>query len=118
MDAIYPTGPSGLLVFLFVTVALGGAAAFATGRAVASQWKPLTQLVLYTALLTLAARFLHYALFKQPFLDPRNLVIDFTVLLLIALMGHRLARVRQMTNQYPWKFKANGPFNWSTRPDA
>lgn len=116
MDAIYPTGPSGLLVFIVVTVMLAGAAAQATGRAVASQWKPLWQLVFYIGLLTLACRFLHYALFAQPFLDPRNVAIDFIVLLVIAIIGFRIARTRQMTQQYPWMYEARGPLTWAKRP--
>ncbi|MEO1282218.1 MAG: DUF6867 family protein [Pseudomonadota bacterium] len=115
MDAIYPTGPSGLAVFLLVTVLLAGAAAFATGRAIASQWKPVIQLVAYTFLLAMVARFLHYALFKQPFLDPRNVAVDFAVLLFIALIGFRVARSRQMVRQYPWIFKTNGPLSWLER---
>lgn len=118
MEMIYPTGPSGLAVFVFVTLMLAGAAAFATGRAVASKWQPLWQLVVFVGLLTLACRFLHYALFHQPFLDLRNVAVDFVVLLVIALAGFRLARQRQMVGQYPWLFEASGPMSWRRRSDA
>ncbi|MEO1205666.1 MAG: DUF6867 family protein [Pseudomonadota bacterium] len=114
-DVIYPTGPSGLAVFILVTVLIAGAAAFATGRAIARQWKPMLQLVAYTFLLALVARFLQFALFNQPFLDPRNVGVDFVVLLIIALIGFRMARTRQMAGQYPWKFKAKGPVTWTER---
>lgn len=118
MEAIYPTGPSGLAVFIFVTLVLAGAAAFATGRAVASKWQPLWQLAVYVGLITLACRFLHYALFKQPFLDLRNVAIDFAVLLAIALVGFRIARRRQMVGQYPWLFEGAGPMLWRPRSGA
>jgi len=115
MDQFYPTGPNGLAVFLFVTVALAGAAAWATGRAVAMTWKPYWQLALYVILLTLAARFLHYALFKQPFLTVQNVIVDFLVLLVISLVGHRLYRAFQMTRQYPWLYRQTHPFGWSAK---
>ncbi|MEM1371044.1 MAG: DUF6867 family protein [Pseudomonadota bacterium] len=115
LSAIYPTGPSGLAVFLTVTVVIAGAAAFATGRAVARQWKPLGLLAFYVLLLTGACRFLHYALFAQPFLDLRNVVIDFAVLLAIALIGYRFARHRQITEQYPWLFTRSGLLGWKQR---
>lgn len=117
MDAIYPTGPAGLAVFVFVTVVLAGAAAFATGRAIALKWGALWHLAFYIALLTFACRFLHYALFRQPFLDPRNVAIDFAVLIAIAFLGFRLARRRQMIGQYPWLFEGAGPMSWRRRSD-
>lgn len=117
-DAIYPTGPNGIWVFLIVTVGLAGAASQATGRAVAHKWAPYWQLVVYVALLTFAARFLHATLFAQPFLDPRNVIVDFVVLLLIATVGFRVARTRQMARQYPWLYEARSPFYWAQRNTA
>ncbi len=115
MDWLYPSSGNGLAVFLFVTVVLGGAAARATGRATALTWRPLWQLFGGIALLTLVVRFLHYALFHEPFLTAGNVAVDFTVLITFALVGYRMARARQMANQYPWAYEANGVFGWGRR---
>lgn len=112
MEMIYPTGPNGLAVFALVTVVLGGAASWATGRAIALTWKPFWQLGVYMALMTFAVRFIHYALFHQPFLTPGNVVIDFLALSAAALIGYRMMRAWQMQTQYPWEFEQAGPLSW------
>jgi hypothetical protein len=38
---LYEAGPQGLWIFLLATVALGGLAALATGRALAQTWRPI-----------------------------------------------------------------------------
>lgn len=119
MEVIYPTtGANGLWVFVLVTLVIGGAAALATGRAVAATWRPAWTVVPYAVMLTLAVRFLQYALFRQPFLAPGNLAVDALVLLALALTGYRIARARQMTRQYPWVFERAGPFSWRRRGAA
>lgn len=115
METLYPTGPSGLAVFLFVTVVLGGAASWATGRAVALTWKPFWQLALYMALLTFAVRFIHYALFHQPFLTAANVAVDYLVLLAIALTSFRAKRAAQMETQYPWAYVQAFPLGWRSK---
>ncbi|MCH9807365.1 MAG: hypothetical protein K0U74_06520 [Alphaproteobacteria bacterium] len=109
---IYPTGPNGFWVFILVTIILGGAASWATGRAIAIVWKPLWQLAAYMCLMTFAVRFLHYALFHQPFLTVGNVLIDYVVLAAIALIGYRMMRAWQMQAQYPWAFEQVGPLSW------
>lgn len=111
-ETIYPSGESGFWVFLLVSVALGGATAWATGRAIALTWRPIVQLIGYIFLLTLAVRFFHYALFHEPFLPLGAVIIDFFVLITFALLGFRYTRSAQMVSQYPWIFRRNGPLNW------
>lgn len=115
MDTIYPTGPNGLAVFALVTLVLGGAASWATGRAIAITWKPLWQLVLYSGLMTFAVRFIHYALFHQPFLTPGSVIIDYLVLLAIAFAGYRMMRAWQMQTQYPWVYSQTSPVSWQRK---
>lgn len=102
MPDIYASGPNGLWVFLLVTVLLGGGAAWATGNALAQTWRPVWQLVAYTLLLAGAVRFFHHALFAEPLLAPANYVIDWAVLIALALAGYRVTRARQMRRQYGW----------------
>lgn len=109
------TGNNGLWVFLLFTVVLGGAAAWATGRAISGTWRPFWQVPIYACLLTLAVRFLHFALFGEPLLAPGNVVIDYAVLVAFALAGHRLERMRAMTTQYDWLYQPSGKLGWVTR---
>lgn len=116
LDTIYPTsGANGFWVFVVVTLAMGGAAAIATGRAIASTWRPFWQIGLYALLLGAVVRFLQYALFQQPLLSLPNFVADSAILFALAVLGHRTARARQMTAQYPWAFEPAGPIGWQSR---
>jgi len=99
---LYDAGPNGDWVFLLVTVIMGGMAAYATGGAIASTWRPRWQLVVYGFLIAGAVRFIHHALFDEPFIAPRSYVVDLVVLVVAAAFGFRLTRSRQMREQYDW----------------
>ncbi len=109
---------NGFTSFLFLTVILGGAAAFMSGRAVAIQWKSLRLLIFYCLLLSLAVRFLHFALFEARLVSLKLLLIDFIVILLVGLLGFRITRVKQMVTQYRWLYQRSGLFWWRERADA
>src|SRR2546428_11822462 len=87
-------------VFLLVTVAMGGGAAWLAGRAIAATWRPWWHIAFYMLLLALAVRFLHYALFDAAFLSLHYYAIDYAVCLAFGLIGFRLMRVRQMVSRY------------------
>jgi hypothetical protein len=113
---IYETsGDYAFWVFLLLTVVLGGAAAWATGRAIADTWRPFWQVPVYAALLALAVRFLHFALFEEPLLAPGNLAVDYAVTLAGCALGHRFARARAMVTQYGWMYEKAGPLSWRAR---
>ncbi len=109
--------------FILVTCILGGGAAWMTGRAMASTWKPYWQMVMYMVLLGLAVRFIHFSLFSGTFfLPPAGFataayyyVVDFVVLLAIALTGHRYTRAKQMSTQYSFLYLRSGPLAWRDR---
>jgi hypothetical protein len=61
------TDEQSLGIFLLVTVAMGGGAAWLAGRAIAATWRPWWHIAFYMLLLALAVRFLHYALFDAAF---------------------------------------------------
>lgn len=104
-----------LPIFLFVTVALGGGAAYLTGRAVAITWRPLAQLIAYMVLLAAAVRFIHFALFHGTLLAPWFYLVDLVVLLALALLGFRVTRTFQMIDQYGWLYERAGPVAWRRR---
>ena len=97
----------GLLSFLILTCVIGGGMAFATGGAVAQGWKTMAHLVFYVFLLTLADRFLHYALFEGTLLSPLHFVVDFAILLGFAWLGFTLRRAAQMKRQYGFRSRGD-----------
>ena len=102
-------------LFLLVTVIMGGAAAWMTGRAIALTWRPTWQLPFYVAILGLFVRFLHFALFEGTLLSLHYYLVDCVVLIAFALAGYRYTRTGQMTTQYRWLYERTGPLTWRTR---
>jgi len=94
--------PGGFLVFLFLTLILGGAAAMASGAAIARTWRPVLQVPLYMIPLTLTVRFLNYALFQQKLLSVQYLLVTFVILTGLAMLGFYQRRRAQMQRQYGW----------------
>src|ERR1700730_5447842 len=109
---------SSLGVFLLVSVLMGGGAAWLAGRALAATWRAWWHLVLYMAILSLAVRFLHYALFDGKYLALHYYLVDYAVFLGLGLVGFRLQRVTQMVTRYSWINQRAGLFRWRRRGDA
>lgn len=97
---------------LLVTVVLGGAAAWLTGRATALAWRPAASAAFGMVPLTLAARFIHFALFGGTLLSIPGFARDFGFFLVVGLLAFRFTRVTQMVRQYPWLYARNGPLFW------
>ena len=104
-----------LPVFIGITVVLVGFAAFMTGQALASTWRPLRQVVFYSLLLGFVDRFLTWALFQGESLLLSGYLIDTAVIFTIALLAFRLTLARRMTTQYPWLYERAGIFSWRER---
>lgn len=94
-----------LPVFIGITLILSGGCAVMTGRALALNWRPRWQVVVYALLLTLADRFLIYALFQGELLSPTGYLADALLLIAIAFAAYLLTRSRQMVRQYPWAYR-------------
>ena len=101
-----------LPVFIGVTLFLMGFAAFMTGQALATTWRPVWQVFLYSLMLGLADRFLTWALFQGELLLITGYLIDTSVIFVITLSVYRLMLARRMTDQYPWLYERAGPFAW------
>jgi hypothetical protein len=101
--------------FLVMTLVIFGAAALATGRALARNWRPLWQTVPYAALLALGDRFLLYALFRGELLSASGYALAAAILLLLAVIAYRASRAQLMVRQYPWLYEPAGPFFWRER---
>ena len=115
MGIVYQTN---IIDFLLVTVFLGGGAAYLVGRAMASTWAPILLLVVYTALLSAAVRFIHYALFHGTLLSLHYFAVDVVILGILAALGYRITRAGQMTTQYGWLYRRSGPLSWRRRSPA
>jgi hypothetical protein len=100
------------LQVLLVTGAIGGAAAWLTGRAIAQTWRPFWHLLVYVALLGAAVRFVHFALFEADLLALLSYIVDTLFLLAVASLSFRIARTSQMVTQYPWLYERVGPLRW------
>lgn len=98
--------------FALVTVVLAGGAAYLTGRAIARAWQSDRTLIVYMVLLAAATRFIHFALFEGTLLSPYYYVVDLIVLVVIALLGKRYTRSRQMATQYSFLYERSGPIGW------
>jgi hypothetical protein len=105
-------------IFLLVSVAMGGGAAWLTGRAIAATWRPLWHVVAYTFILGGAVRFFHFALFGGTLLSPHYYLVDTAVCLICGLLAYRVTRVRQMATQYGFRNLRTGPLSWARRSAA
>ena len=103
-------------VFVLLTVVLGGGAAFLAGRALAKDWRPVGQLVLFMIPLGAGVRFLHFALFQQPLFSLTHFTTTTLILISFAFLGYRLKRVSQMVTQYPWLYERSGALSWRQKP--
>jgi hypothetical protein len=99
-------------VFLLVTIALGGGAAWLTGRAAARTWRPLWHVVFYCVLLGLAVRFIHYSLFDGTLLSLHFYAVDAAFCIAFGLLGFRAARASQMVRHYGWLNEPAGALRW------
>ncbi len=111
---LYDAGPNGIAHFILLTI-LGGAAALASGRAVAGTWRRFTILPLYMLVLAAVLRFLHYALFQEDILSVPGFVVAFAITLAAAGYGYRSERSWQMATQYSWLYDRAGPLGWSAK---
>ncbi len=109
-EFFYEEGSFG--VFVLVTLALGGGAAWLTGRAAARTWRPVWHVVFYCLLLGFAVHFIHYSLFEGTLLSLHYYAVDAVICVRIGLAGFRATRAAQMIKQYGWIHESAGPFRW------
>ncbi len=97
---------------------MGGGAATLAGHAIAATWRPAWHVALYMLILSLAVRFIHFALFDGKLLSLHYYLVDFAVCLGCGYLGFRLMRVNQMVTQYKWINEPSGIFGWRRRDTA
>jgi len=100
-------------VYIGLTLILFGGAAYMTGQAISSTWRPLYQVVVYSLLLGAADRFMVFALFEGDLASLSGYLIDTATILAIALLAFRVTRVKRMVSQYPWLYRRTSLFSWT-----
>jgi hypothetical protein len=103
---------SSIWLFLLVTVAMGGWAAWRTGIALAKTWKPVFILVPHMLMLGFAVRFIHFSMFHGTLLSLRYYVIDTVIIFVAAYLGWRHERSNQMARQYGFAFDKTSFLTW------
>jgi hypothetical protein len=98
-----------LWIFLLVTVAMGGGAAYVSGKASPRPGGPTGMCRSTWSLLAAAIRFGHFALFQEPLISLKSFAVDLLVALVAASFGYRLVRAGQMARQYGWLYPAPRP---------
>ena len=91
---LWTDAPYGFFTFVLITLILGGAGAFATGRAMARTWRPLLMLAPYMVFLT-----------------------AYVWTFAIGALGYRSMRAGQMATQYSWAYEQAG-LNWRAKGGA
>ncbi len=89
-------------VFVGVTLVLGGLASYASGRAVARNWRPLWLLALYGLPLAFAMRFLQWSLFGEKLDAPVAALIAYGWSLCAQGVAWRVTHSALVKRQYPW----------------
>jgi uncharacterized protein DUF6867 len=102
-------------IFVMLTVFMGGGAAWLAGRAIAATWRPWWHIALYMLPLSMAVRFLHFALFESRFLSLHYYLVDYAICLAFGVLGFRLTRVQQMAARYSWINQRAGLLRWRRR---
>lgn len=100
---------------IFVTLVLGGLGGLLTGQATARAWHGWRRLIPYVLLLTVACRFLHFALFDGDMAAPLGILLDIAWLSVATGIGWASTRATKMVQQYPWLYARAGPFGWRER---
>lgn len=111
LDIIARTAAAGEYVFMFLCML----AAWQIGKSVATDWKSLWTVLIFSLLLGCGARFLHFALYQAPFISLSRYIVDTLVLLIVAYVGFRFTRTNMMTRQYHWLYEKASPISWKSR---
>ena len=112
LDLALRRQPAGVFI---LTVVIGGGAAFLAGRGLARSWKPFWRVYFYMALLAVAVRFFHYALFDGNLLSLYYYLVTYVVMLAAGVLGFRAMRTTQMVTQYRWLYERTSPLTWRDR---
>jgi uncharacterized membrane protein YcaP (DUF421 family) len=110
LAAIY--GKESLAQIFFVTIILGGGAAWMAGHTLANSWRSFRQTAFYLLLLTAAVRFVHFALFQGALFSLSAFLADAVFVIAAGAISWRFTRASRMVAQYRWLYERTGLFTW------
>ena len=116
MQGLFFESDSGVrYVLRALVVILGFWTAWRTGKSVADGWGEYPTVVIYTLLLGVVMRFLHYALFAGPMLNGFYYITDIVLLLAFATVSFRVRRTSQMVDNYYWLYDRTSAFSYKKK---
>jgi hypothetical protein len=104
-----------LWIFILVTIVLGGGASALAGRAIATTWRPVWQVVAYGFILGIAVRFIHFSVFNGTLVSLHYYLVDTACCIAFGLLGFQASRAAQMVTQYRWLMEPAGWLRWRRR---
>lgn len=110
--------PGHFWVWFFITLIIGGGAAYLSGRGQALKWRPLLMTFVFMLPLGAAVRFFHFALYQGDLLSLHYFITDTVLLMAAAFLGYRKTQTDKMVSQYPWLYTRSGPFAWRNKSSA
>ncbi|TCV74624.1 hypothetical protein EDE05_103380 [Neorhizobium sp. R1-B] len=116
MQGLFFESDTGVRYLLrFLVLVIGFWTAWRAGKAAAEGWNNYLTVVVYTLLLGVVMRFLHFALFQGPFIDAFYYILDVVILLVFSSAGYRIRRTRQMVQNYYWLYEPTSAFSFKKK---
>ena len=67
------------------------------------------------AVLRVAVRFIHHALFEGTMFSLHYYLVDTIILMVFGFVGYRYTRTNQMVRQYGWLYSKGSPLSWKAK---
>jgi hypothetical protein len=116
MQGLFFESDTGVRYLLrFLVLIIGFWTAWRAGKAAAEGWNNYLTVIVYTLLLGVVMRFLHFALFQGPFISAFYYVLDVVILLVFSSAGYRIRRTRQMVQNYYWLYEPTSAFSFKKK---
>ena len=116
MQGLFFESDTGVRYLLrFLVLVIGFWTAWRAGKAAAEGWNNYLTVLVYTLLLGVVMRFLHFALFQGPFIDAFYYLLDVVILLVFSSAGYRIRRTRQMVQNYYWLYEPTSAFSFKKK---
>ncbi|WP_105383403.1 DUF6867 family protein [Neorhizobium alkalisoli] len=116
MQGLFFESDTGVRYLLrFLVLVIGFWTAWRAGKAAAEGWNNYLTVLVYTLLLGVVMRFLHFALFQGPFISAFYYILDVVILLVFSSAGFRIRRTRQMVQNYYWLYEPTSAFSWKKK---
>ena len=104
-----------LWIFILVTIVLGGGASALAGRAIATTWRPVWQVVVYGFILGIAVRFIHFSVFNGTLVSLHYYLVDTAFCIAFGFWAFRLRAPRRWLRNIAGSMEPAGWLRWRRR---